>query len=66
MTFCVDTNISKRFRLENKYRVLPLSAMCGHAYCVEVDQCTDKDREYIHVLGIEKWGDLFIKDDLDS
>ena len=66
MTFCVDTKISKRFRLENKYRVLPLSAMCGHAYCIEVDQCRDNDKEYIHVVGIEKWGDLFIKDNLDG
>ena len=59
--FRYDSEISQRFRLEEEYKILPVSAIWGRAYCVplgkEEGQC-----EYIHIKLSDEWSSSFLLD----
>ena len=60
VAFCIKSKISKRFRLESCYRILPINMIVGPSYCIPIDHRYG-NTEYIEVTTPSKWPALFIE-----
>ena len=63
LQFVQDSRICKRFRLEQHFKILPIEALKGKAYCSCLGTDTNND-EYIVVQDCTKWSNNFLDDDI--
>ena len=63
LQFVQNSRICQRFRLEQHFKILPIEALKGKAYCSCLGTNTNND-EYIVVQDCTKWSNNFLNDDI--
>ena len=58
--YSVDSNLSTRYYLEDKWRLVPIEAIAGPAFCYAVGTTTD---DIVHVHDKSDWKNSFLNFD---